>query len=310
MPQPQEVFVDPVLTNISVEYTNPAVNFISEKLFPTMPVNKETGIYFKYDKSNLRSQSSRRAGVTRANRVDDSMTEESYGPLKEHSLEYPITYRVLKQYDNPLKPREDATRRVTEKLYIEKEKELADMLADTAIVTQNVTLTGTDQWSDYANSDPFNDIQTGIDEIKLNGLVTPNRLVLGYQTWSKLKHHPDLLERVKYSRLGVLTTELMTDLFDDIQEVVIGSVVENTAAEGLTPSMSYVWGKHAWLAYVTPDPGLNTVSLGYHLQLENARMVDRWDEPQVKTEFVRVNDFYEPKLVAEEAVYLIKNAIA
>jgi hypothetical protein len=95
-----------------------------------------------------------------------------------------------------------------------------------------------------------------------------------------------------------------------VEQVLVGDAVYNTADEGQTAVMGYVWGKHALLAYVPGRPGIKQMALGYTLQVEDARYVDRWDEPWVKAEFVRANDYYEPKIVAVEAGYLIKNAVA
>ena len=307
MPATADVFQDPLLTNVSVRYANK--EYISELIFPMVKVNKKTGNYFTYDKDNLRLEDDERGGVTRANRIEWNLSKASYGPLIEHSLEGAIEYDVRDQADSPLDIRIDTTMAVTDKIWLRKEKDLATDLADTGKVTQNDTLSGTSQWSDFANSDPFDDIQIGQDKIQKEGMIPANTIFMGFEVWSKLKNHPDLLERVKYSQKAVLTEDLLASLFG-VQRVIIGKAVENTAKEGQTASISYIWGKHFWLAYITPTPGIRTLSFGYHLQLTNGREVDRWDEPAVKAEFVRVTDYFEPKIIAVEAAYLIKDAVA
>lgn len=303
----KDFYQDPVLTDLSVKYTNQ--DFIAERVFPTLSVSKKTGFYFTYDRSNLKTADDVRAGVSRANRVDYTMVKTAFGPLVEHSLEMPIEYDIIEQADSPLDPRVDAVMAVTERLMINKEHALATMLNDTAKVTQNVTLTGGNQWSDYTNSDPFTNIQTAKDTVQKNGLVAPNTCWMSYEVWSKLQHHPKLLERVKYSERGVITEEIFASLFG-FANVFIGRAVRNSAPDGQADSMTYIWPKSFWVGYVAPTPALRTVSAGYYLQLTNGRVVDRWDEPQVKAEFVRVTDYFEAKIVAQEAIYLIKNAIA
>jgi len=303
----KDFYQDPILTNLSLRYSNE--EYIAEKVFPTVSVAKKTGFYFKYDKSNLKKAQDERSGVSRANRVDYGMTKVAYGPLVEHSLEMPIEYDVRDQADSPLDPRVDATLALTDRLLINKEDSLASMLNDTSVITQNVTLSGTSQWSDYTNSDPFSDIQTAKDTVQKNGLMAVNTCFMGYEVWSKLQHHPDLLERVKYSQKAVLTEDLFASLFG-FKNVFIGKAVKNTAADGASDSMTYIWPKSFWVAYTTPTPGIRTLSAGYHLQLTNGRVIDRWDEPAVKSEFVRITDYYEAKIVASEAIYLIKNAVA
>lgn len=299
--------VDAVLTQMSVAYQNGEL--IGTKLLPRVEVEGRTGIYYVFDKSRFNINDSRRTGLARANRISNGMSKAAFGPLDEHALEEPIEYEVRATYPTPHDARVDATESVTEALDLGLESEIAAKLTSGSVITQNVTLSGTDQFSDYAGSDPFAVFQTGIDTIKAASGVTPNTLELGYQVWSKLRHHPDLLGRMSVASVRVLTPQMLADLIG-VSQVMIGDAVYNTADEGQTPVMGYVWGKHALLAYISAKPGIKKISLGYTLQVAGARYVDRWDEPQVKAEFVRANDYYEPKIVAVEAGYLIINAVA
>lgn len=307
MAQVIDYLIDKALTQMSVAYKNG--ENIGTTLLPRVEVSDVKGYYYVFDKSRFNINDSRRTGTSRANRISDGMTKASYGPLDEHSLEEAIEYDVLKTYPSPHDARVDATEAVTEALDLGLEAEIAAMLTDTAVITQNITLSGSDQFSDYSGSDPFAVFQVGIDTIKANSGVTPNTLTLGYQVWSKLRHHPDLLGRMSVASVRVLTEEMLASLIG-VEKVLIGDAVYNTSDEGQTAVMGYVWGKHALLSYTTLRPGLKKISLGYTLQLENGRYVDRWDEPWVKAQFVRANDYYEPKIVAAEAGYLIKNAVA
>lgn len=307
MPQVVDYQIDQALTNMSVGYENGQL--IGTQLMPRVMVSSRQGFYFTFDRTKFRVEDSRRTGTSRANRVASGMTKTAFGPLVEHSLEEAIEYDVRDSYPTPHDARVDATEEVTALLELGLEQEIATMLTNTAVITQNITLSGNDQFSDYANSDPFSVIQTGIDTVKLASGVMVNAVAMGYQVWAKLRHHPDLLGRLSVSTVRVLTPQLFADLIG-VEKVFIGDAVYNSADEGQAVSMGYVWGKHMLLAHIQPTPGIKKLSLGYTLQLEDARYVDRWDEPWVKSEFVRANDYYEPKIVAVEAGYLIKNAVA
>lgn len=308
MPTGQDVYVDPQLTDISIKYKNDT--FVADTLFPVLNVAKKTGFYFVYDKQNLRAHNSERSGVARANRVDYSLIKTPYGPLVEHSLEVPIEYDVLSMYEDPLDPRTDATETVTEMILIEKEVKIATLLGDTTQVTQNQTNAGTSQWNDYGNSNPFQDIWAAINVIKKFGIKPANTLVFGQDVWIQIVNHPDFLDRIKYSELGKVTSENIKMLFPGIENVVIASAVQNTAVQGQTDSLAYIWGKNCQVMYVTPSPAIRQVTAGYTLTLDGGRKVENWDEMQVKAEFVRATDYYQQKLVAPEAVYLIKAAVA
>lgn len=305
-PQIGQVYVDPLLSNISIAYQNPS--YLADRIFPEVQVTKISGVYFVYDKSKFIAANDLRAPSTRANRVDYGLVKATYGPLIEHSLEQDIPDELVDQATSPLDPNMDATENVTERILLSKEKDAVAKMTDTAVITQNVTLAGTSQWSDYANSDPIGDLRTAVDVVKKEIMKKPNKLVLTYEAYSVLRNHPQVIERIKYSQLGIVTPELLSAIFD-IEEVWIAESEENTANEGQTATMSYLWGKNAWVMYVNPAPAIRSVSFGYTFR-RGARQTERWDERWVKAQFVRVTDWYEHKIVAAGAAYFIKNAVA
>lgn len=301
----RDVVVDPVLSNVSVAYKNES--YIAEMLLPVFSVQKQTGKYYKFDKSALRRNKTLRAAGAAANEVEHGLTTDSF-ITQDHALKEKIPFEVIDQADNALSPESDATEAVTEMLLVDKEIALATQMSDTAVITQNVTLSGTDQWSDYDNSDPFDDIRTAINTVQAAIGKRPNTLVFGQATFNKLVDHPDIVDRIKYSMAGAVTPELIARLFD-VQYVFIGSAVQNTAVEGQTDSLAYIWGKHAWACYIAPSVRLKQVTLGYHFSYKT-REAEKWDDGDAKARYVRVHDNYVAELVAPEAAYLIKNAVA
>lgn len=314
MPGIQDTYADPMLTDMSVKYQNDLAGFICEKIFPTVQVKKKSGYYFTYGDENLRIPSTRRRKFARANRVEYSVVKTAYGPLIEHTLEDGIEDDEFDQADSPLQPRQDAVETLTEMLYLEKEYSLAAQLSDAGIITQNTSLSGTgsavtNKWDDNGGK-PFQAIQTALDTVMLGAIKPANTIWMGYQVWSVLMNHADFLERIKYTNAKALTIDMLKNLFPGVENVFIGNAVYNTAKEGQTKSTSFVWGKHLWVGYISNNPKLKDPSLGYHLQLKGARQVDRWDDRAVKAEFVRITDYYEPKLVSAASAYGIFNAIA
>jgi hypothetical protein len=304
-----DFYVNPVLTETSIRYSNDANDFLAEEIFPVLPVSKKTGYIFKYDKSNLKTAGDLRAPSARANRVDYGMTKVTYGPLVKHALEIDIDEDIMEMYDSPLEPQVDATMAVTEMFELNKEAALASYLATTANLGASVTLSGTSQWGDFVNSAPFTDIETGVATVIKTAAKTPNTILMGYPVWSKLKNHPDMLDRVKFSQLGTMTESLLSDLVQ-IPNVKVAKAVYNSAADGQTDVMAFVWGKHCWIMYITSSPALRSVTAGYTLSNPAFRRVDSWYEIWNTTTFVRVQDFYQQFAIAAECMYGIINAVA
>jgi hypothetical protein len=308
MPSPtkSQVYVDPILTNISIAYQNAA--YVCEKIMPLIKVAKDSGYYFVYSKAKFRPESDNRAPSTRANRVDYGLTKATYGPIMEHALEQDIPDEVVEQADNPLDPEFDATENVTERIIISKEIGLATILQDVAQITQYTTLSGTNQWSDYANSDPINDVKTARQAVQSGCLKQANTMLISQYVFDILCEHPDVIDRIKYTQFGTAAEEILARLFK-VKNVIVAAAQYNTAKEGQTDSMSYIFGKHAWLLYIDPTPGIRKVSFGYTLYTK-PRKVDKWYQQPEKATFVRVSDYYQQLVVAAGAAYFIQNAAA
>jgi hypothetical protein len=301
------------LTNVSQAYRNDPNQFIAETVAPVVMVpKKQFNIYF-YGKENLKQvvdDTRTRFGETK--QAQQSLSSKAFGPLRGHELMDGIDFDQDLMTEAPLDLEIDIVNFLSEQMALTKEAAVASTLADTSKLTINTTLSGTNQWSDYAGSTPFEDLKTAAQQQRLNGLKPANTLIMSYYTFSILQQHPDLIERVKYSNVASLTLELMQTLFAQfgVNKIIVSSAVYDSAAEGLTASNNFVWGKHVWLAYITPTPGLRQVNGAYHFTLENGRYVDSWFDQKRKTKWIRNNDYYHAEVVGPEAFYLIKNAVA
>jgi len=307
MPALQDIRYDPILSNVSIAYQND--KYIAEQICPVVLSKKKTGKYFKYDKSKFRKVQSLRGMGSKTNEISYALTQSDAYVIKEHALKELVPVELVDQAPKPLTPKIDAVENVTERLLIEKEYDLAVYMQSTGNLSRNITLSGTSQWSDYANSDPIGIIRAGKQSIHSYIFKDPNVLVLGKQVYDKLLDHPDIIDRIKYSQFGVASPDLLARLFG-VEKVVIGGAGYESANEGQTSSLSYIWGKYAWLVYVEPKPAVKKVSFGYFFQLNKPRMVDTWFVKDEKGTFVRVTDSYVRETVDVDCAYLIKDAIA
>jgi len=304
-PTLRSVRIDPLLTSISVAYKNDM--YVAEQILPVLGSRKVSGKYYKYDKANLRPVDSLRGMGTEAKEVGYGMEISTPFVCLDHALKEIVPDELKDQAETPMNPEIDATENVTEKLLIEKELALSTYMANTANLTNNTTLSGVSQWSDFENSDPIDDIETGIESVRSKILHAANTLVLGQEVWNKLKHHPDLIERIKYTQRGKMSLGALADLVD-VDRVIVASAGYVGTNEGQSEVLSYIWGKHAWLTYVTKTPGIKKVSFGYHMN--HKKSVDKWYDKGREGVRVRVHDFYTREIVTVDAAYLIKDAVA
>jgi hypothetical protein len=303
----RDVVVDPALSNVSIKYTNDT--FIADVLLPMLKVAKQTGKYYVYDQSNLRIDSTDRAAGAPANEIDFGVAPTGVFATTDHALKGFVSDEVQDQADAALNPLVDEVETITEKMLLDREQNAATLLFNTSNITNNTTLSGTSQWSDYDNSDPIGDVRTARISVHQNTFKLPNTLVLGKQVYDVLIDHPAIIERIKYSELGIATPELLARIFQ-VDKVIVGYAGSNTAKEGQTTSLGYIWGKYALVAYIAPQIRLRMVTLGLTFTY-SLRQAKRWREEDREGTYVRVgNDNYVQLLIAAAAGYLIAAAVA
>jgi hypothetical protein len=148
--------------------------------------------------------------------------------------------------------------------------------------------------------------------------MEPNIGVFPYQVMSILEDHPDFIERIKYSQVGVLTADLIAALMG-LGRIVVPGLGYNSGVPGGTETLGYLWGKDVVLAWSGP-PGMKKPNFGYEFNWRYASgremVTDRWREEARGADIVRVRRRYDLKFIAVDgsgdsiAGYLIKAAVA
>jgi len=271
------LYVSPLLTNISLAYRNES--YVAEQIMPIVPVSKDTAKIATYGMDNLRIASSIRAQGSSTNEINHTVTIGDHYILEEHALKELVTKEEMENADSPIQPKIDATENLVDRMMVIKEKLLADIMQATGSMTRNTTLTGTDQWSDYTNSDPFDDLKVAIESVRTYSGKKPNTLMFCYNSWMTLLQHPDVADRIK---VGTVNAAAMRDVimtaFPMIKNIIVADAQYNSAVEGGTDTLSEIWSKCAWAMYIEPTPGLKSRSFGFTYQQKEHRlsMRTRW----------------------------------
>ena len=271
MPQPSinDVHIDAILTNISVAYLQKQDNFIADKVFPVIPVDKKSNKYFVYTKNDwFRDEAQRRADATESAGSGFSLTTATYN-TDVFAFHKDVGDQTVANSDAPLNPLREAAEFVTQRLLLRRELQFVTDYFTTGVWGKDITgVSGTPstnevkQWSDYTNSDPINDIEAAKSQILSTTGIEANTLVLGYEVFRQLKNHPDLVDRIKYTSSQTITTDMLAAMFD-IPRVMVAKAVKATNNEGATGAYGFAYGKGALLCNVATNPGVLTPSAGY-----------------------------------------------
>src|SRR5262245_11003573 len=195
-PTPQAVHVDAPLTNISVAYIQSQDDFIADKVFPPVPVEKQSDVFFKYRKNDwFRDEAQQRAPATESAGGGYNLDTDSY-VCQVYAYHKDVDPQTRANADTPLDMDRDATTFVTQKLLLRRELQwVTDFFGASIWGTDS---TPANLWSDFAASDPISDVRTGKKTILSTTGFEPNTLVLGYEVMNKLIDHPDIVDRIKY----------------------------------------------------------------------------------------------------------------
>lgn len=304
--------VDKLLTQVSSILV--PQGYISEEYFPGIQAAQNTGKLAKYGNEHLRIINTVMGGRGKAPRVDSITRSSTTFEIEDHGLEGIVTASDKRNVERPYNAKKDEVLGLSTILWLGKEKALADAVTDTAILTQNVTLAGTDQWSDYTNSDPLGDAGLGHQTIFDACGMHPSQMSLSRAVLNKVKYHTKVLDALgfKHNRAGLLSRDDIARAFD-VQKLLVGEAVHNSANEGQTDSISSVWGKHVVFSFVPAVARPYQQSLGYYLTLqgESPRKVFKFavNNPPESTGII-VTDHYDQLLSNVSCGYLIKDAVA
>lgn len=316
MPQPTKsmVHVNRPLTNISVAYMQSQSAFIADKVFPVVPVDKQSDVYFTYDKDAFaRAIAEERSGAAPSAGGGWNQSTGTYF-CRQRSFHHDVPSDVAANTDAPLDAYRDATTFVTRAMLIKRELDFATSYFATSIWTNGATLSGTGQWSDYTNSDPASAIADVRRTVQLACTQAPNTMLIGPQVYDKLKNHPLLRDRYKYTSNQPLSNAQLSEVFD--MNVVVGEAVRVTSVEGQTATTGFVFGKHCLLVYAAPSPSLLLPSAGYIFAWKAygngyGAKISQFPMPELNNAERVEGDFaYDTKVVAADAGYFFNNAVA
>lgn len=317
-PTLSSVHVDAVLSNISTAYMQDEMSFIAGRVFPIVPVEKKTDVYYTYNKNDfMRDEMQRRAPGDESAGSGYGLSTASYS-CDVFALHKDIDDQTRANSDNPLNPDRDATMFLTQQALIKREKQwVSDYFTTSVWATDKTGGSDFTVWSDFAGSDPIGDVDAGITAILKSTGRRPNTLVLGFEVYQKLKRHPDIIDLFyKASQGGMVSTQMMASIWD-LDNVYISQAVNATNNEGETAAYGFVQGKHALLAYVNQNPGLLAPSAGYvfswtgvsgGLNLPNA--ISRFRIDERKSDRIEIEAAWDNKVVGTDLGYFFSGCVA
>tara|TARA_A100001391_G_scaffold197121_1_gene176737 strand:- start:687 stop:1679 length:993 start_codon:yes stop_codon:yes gene_type:complete len=327
-PVSSAVHVNTPLTNVSVAYMQKADLFIAHKVFPQVPVSKQSDIYYTYDKDDFRrSEAQLRAPGTESAgggyRLDSTNTYFA----AVNAIHQDIGDQVRANADAVLNMDKDATEYVTQQLMLKREKDWVSSFFQLGTWTGGIrpSTSGTGdldgagadftQWNS-TGATPVFDITRQKNEILKGTGYMPNTLVLHPNVYNALINSDDIVDRVKYTQRGVLGPDLLGAVLG-IDRVFVAYAGENTANEGATAANAFIGSNEiALLCYSAPAPSLMHASAGYtftwsgYTGAQDGMRISRFRMENLRADRVEGELAYDQKLISASLGQVFKNCLA
>ena len=303
MPLTNSPAVNPILTEVSIQYRN--TDFIADQVLPIMGVNNKSGRYLKYAKADRFAIVDTKLGPkAEAKEVDWSTSDESYS-CKGQAIKEFLGDDEKNNMPSPLQAETDTTEFVTDLMVLAREKRVNDLLVANVPGTNAAA-----KWS-VAGTDVLSHVNAAV----LNCFAPPNTIIMSYDVLLALDANTDIKDRIKYTQLGVLTTDLLAKLFK-VDRVIVGRSRYNSAKKGQTPSFAQVWADNVYVAYINPRPSPKTLTLGVsfaeNLYAGKGYRVRTWREEKRGLgggQMIQVEASLDEVLMATDVAYAIKDVL-
>lgn len=304
--------VDPVLTGMLVGYMQADDRFVASKVFPEVPIEKQSGTYYvmtkKYffsDEMKLRAPGGQfpRSGY-------GVSTATCYA--NTFGLEHPIADEARANNQVPMSLEQAGALWLAQKSLLRKEIAWAGDFM-TSGVWGTTDSNSTTDWDDFTNGDPVTDILTARRTISNNTGFDGNTMVLGYIVHQALVNHPDIIDRVKYVQRGTLASveAALADCFG-VSNYWVGKATYNSANEGQTVSLSAIIDDDCLVCSCAGAPGIMTPSCGYTFSWSGGGglgSVATYRDQSVKSDILQHSEAWDQKVVATDLGYIFLDVV-
>lgn len=321
---PSAVHLDQPLTNLTIAFVQDQANFIADKIFPVVGVDRQSDKYYTYDRDNMNRTGdvAKLAPRTEVNRIGMSISNESYY-ADVYGLGMDFDEQTLANEDAALDIRSAGAQTLVNRLLVHREEQFASTFFGSGIWgTDN---TPSNLWSDYTNSTPIKDVTNARRTMQLkSGGFKPNTMVVGKEVRDILINHPDILARLNggatVSNTALITDAKLAEIFE-VENFYVMEAVKNTSVEGVAESNSFIGGDHALLVHGPRGAGLMTPAAGLTFAWNNVPgtnnlgiTVESYSDDALKrmqvAEHIQVKMAYDMKVTGGDLGYFFNQVIA
>ena len=303
-PLRSQLHVDQLLSNVAVKYENKL--YIHDKVFPGVPVKKQTDLYRTYDRNWVVPETNRAVGGLAREHVFGVGTA-SYSLAKEALKSY-VPDTAAENYDiSDL--RADITIDLVEKLKMKMEIDCAANFQTTTSWSLNASLAADELWV-TTSSNPIQDFDTASSVVVGNSGIKPNFAIIPLRSYIALKNNAKIADRVKYTTRE-LSPAIIAALIE-VEELLVPSMKYDSGLYGASAAsgaITDIWKNDmAFVGYKPSSAGMFQLSSGYMFKRDKP-IVRRWREEEREADAIEVDQEYQFKIVASLTGYMLNTVV-
>lgn len=321
--------VDTFLSNYSESWFQEQQNFISSAASTLVPVTTSAGIFFKYPKSYFLRDEMEPRGLGAAPVQVSYGVDQGRFAVSEYALEHYIDDRQRSAVNiSAINLDMNATRLLTSKAAIRRDRLWATTFFKTGVWSVDYTGAASaptgNQFLQFnqAGANPTAVILRAKTGMALSTGKTPNTMVVGANVHNWLLQSPYILDLIKYSQRGVITNDLLAQLFG-VEQYRVAQAVYNSAQEKVTPdAVNMQWivdANSVWLGYIERTPSMDAptaianfvwTNLVPNGNNGNGGVISRGRDGRAYSDFFHIRDANDFQAVAPDLGVFLSNAVS
>lgn len=325
---PGDVHVNRELSTVSVAYKQSQDEFIADKIFPNIPVDKPTDFYNKMGRrSFMQTNMQKRAPRTETPGVDWNFTRDTFA-TETWGLHHDVEDQFRASADENWNLDRTGTELITQQALIRREKEWYNDFFQTGVWgLDRAGVASNPSGSDYlmldqAGSEPMKMFRAARRRFHRRTGLRPNFVLFGSDVWDVIIDHPSFIERIKYTQSTINLSQQLVANALQIDNVYVSEAVEATNAEDEldadpVPATEYMGTSNAFLlGYRAPRPNREAPSAGYTFSWRGylgasafGGRIKKFRMEAIACDRIEIEMAYDYKVVAPELGEFYTNAV-
>lgn len=291
--------------------------FIGLDVLPVMNVARQSGTYGRIPiEELLQNRETLRASGSGYSRGNWKFDDESYA-TREYGAEEPIDDREAAMYADYFDAEVVSAERARDVLLRNHERRIADAIFNATTFT-SYTNAVTNEWDDYGNATPIDDIEAAVRLVWGRTGLWPNALIINRKVFRNLRNCEQVIDRINSQGAGNITratdvtVQQLAAVFD-LQRIVVGGSPKNTAGEGVAATIAPIWSdEYAMIARLVSGNDIREPGLGrtFHWGGDGSQiggMIETYRDETDRSDIVRARHEVQNKILYTECGQLLSN---